>query len=155
MDWEFGFMLQILMLLLGLLVVVWITCGWVGRWLGLKMKHPGFAPMLTLALIFVPPILVFSLICYLVDEFNLDRLPERQLLPMMMWVAVGVGVTHCVILSWWAAGRLRREFREVVPSRFQGVVRRRGWVPTWRGLWRVTMRPAAVGVAGSVSVWGC
>ncbi len=154
LDWEFGFMLQIIMLLLGLLVVVWITCGWVGRWLGLKMKHPGFAPMLTLALIFVPPILGFSLICYLVDEFNLDRLPERQFLPMMMWVAVGVGVLHCVFLSWWAAGRLRREFRNVVTSRFQPVATRRWWLPTWRGLWRLAVRTATVGIALILIVWG-
>lgn len=153
-DWEFGFMLQILVLLLGLLIVVWITCGWVGRWLGLKMKHPGFAPMVTLALIFVPPILVFSLLCYLADEFSVDRLPERQFLPMMMWVAVGVGVLHCVLLSRWAAGRLRWEFRNVVTSRFQPPSTRRWWKPSWRGLWRFTVRTATVGVILILIVWG-
>ena len=51
-------------------MVTWPTLGWVGRWLGLRMKHPGFAPMASLALLFVPPILLFSLACYLADKFQ-------------------------------------------------------------------------------------
>ncbi|MGC3957668.1 MAG: hypothetical protein QM813_06880 [Verrucomicrobiota bacterium] len=143
-EWSFCFIVQILLVLLGLLVVAWLTCGWVGRWLGLKMKHPGFAPMLTLALIFVPPILEFTFLCYLADKIKLHRMPERQFLPLMMWVAVGVGVLHCALLSWWAAGRLRREFRNVVTSRFQPSSSRRWWLPGWRGVLRLMMRVAAV-----------
>lgn len=145
-DWSFGLILQILVLLLVLLFVVWVTCGWVGRWLGLKMKHPGFAPMLTLTLIFVPPILEFTFLCWVADEIKLHRLPERQFIPMMMWVAFGVGVLHCVILSWWAAGRLRNEFRHVVTSRFQPVAPRRWWRPSLRGIIRLAVRATAVGV---------
>lgn len=143
-DWQFGFILQILLLILGLLFVVWITCGWVGRWLGLKMKHPGFAPMLTLTTIFAPPILVFSFLCYLADKLNLDRLPERQFLPMMAWVAFGLGVLHCACLCHWAAGRLRTELRSTVTSRFQPPSVRRRWRPSWRGILRLTVRATAV-----------
>jgi hypothetical protein len=57
-DWQLGFMLRIALLVLTQLMVAWVTLGWVGRWLGLRMKHPGFAPMASLALLFVPPILL-------------------------------------------------------------------------------------------------
>ena len=154
LDWEFGFILQIVLLLLGLLFVVWLTCGWVGRWLGLKMKHPGFAPLLTLALILVPPILEFTFLCWVADETNLDRLPTRQFLPLMMWAAVGVGVLHCLLLSRWAAGRLRREFRAVVTSRFQPPPARRWWRPSWRGIIRFALRTSAVGVGLGLLVLG-
>jgi ABC-type transport system involved in cytochrome c biogenesis permease component len=139
-DWAFGFMLWVLLLILGLLVMVWGTLGWVGRWLGLRMKHPGFAPALALTLVFVPPTLVFSLLCYLADEFNLDRMPERQFIPLMMWVAFGIGVLHCLFLCSWAARRLRHDFRTTVTGRFQPPSSRRWWRPSWRGVKRLAVQ---------------
>jgi ABC-type transport system involved in multi-copper enzyme maturation permease subunit len=142
LDWQCGFMLRIVLLILLQLMVAWLTLGWVGRWLGLRMKHPGFAPITSLALLFVPPILLFSLACYLADKFNLTRLPERQFLPMMMWLAVGIGVGHCLGLSVWAATCLRHRLRSVAMSRYQPL-------PPWR--WRLPSRRAvrrfAVGAA--------
>lgn len=153
-EWFFGMIVQVLLLELALLFMVWITCGWVGRWLGLRLKHPGFAPVLTLTLIFVPPILAFTFLCYVADKINLDQLPERQFIPLMIWVAFAVGVFHCVFLSLWAAGRLRAEFRSVVTSRFQPPRRRRWWLPTWRGVVRWTVRTAAALVVLGLLVFG-
>jgi ABC-type transport system involved in multi-copper enzyme maturation permease subunit len=133
LDWQFGFMLRIGLLILVQLMVAWLTLGWVGRWLGLRMKHPGFAPMASLALLFVPPVLLFTFACYLADEFNLDRLPERRFLPMMMWLAFAIGCGHCLVLSAWAATRLRRQLRSVAMSRYQPL-------PPWR--WRLPSRRA-------------
>jgi hypothetical protein len=97
------------------------------------MKHPGFAPMASLALLFVPPILLFSLTCYLADKFKLDRLPERRFLPMMMWLAFAIGCGHCLGLSAWAATCLRHRLRSVAMSRYQPL-------PPWR--WRLPSRRA-------------
>ncbi len=133
LDWEFGFMLRIAVLILLQLMLTWPTLGWLARWLGLRMKHPGFAPMASLALLIVPPILLFSLACYLADIFDLDRLPERHFLPMMMWLALAIGAGHCVVLSVWAATRLRKDLRSVAMSRYQPL-------PPWR--WRFPSRRA-------------
>jgi len=130
LDWEFGFMLRIGLLMLVLLTAIWFTLGWVGRWLGLQMKHPGFAPLMSLALVLAPPVLLFSLVCYLADEWKLGQLPDRKFLPAMMWVAFGIGVGHCLLLSVWAGTRLRRDFRTVVTSRFQPPSLRHWWRPT-------------------------
>src|SRR5207245_5391415 len=108
LEWGFAFLLRAVLLYLLMAVVCWVTLGWAARWLGLRMKHPGFAPMASLALVLVPPILLFSLACYLADKWNLDQLPERMFLPIMMWVAFGIGAGHCLMLSLWAAGHLRR-----------------------------------------------
>jgi hypothetical protein len=131
LDWQFGFILRIPLLVLLQLMVTWPTLGWVGRWLGLRMKHPGFAPMASLALLFAPPTLLFSLACYLADKFNLDRLPERQFVPLMMWLALAIGCGHCLVLSIWAATRLRCHLRPVAMSRYQPL-------PPWR--WRLPSR---------------
>ena len=142
LDWQFGFILRIPVLILLQLMVTWPTLGWVGRWLGLRMKHPGFAPMASLALLFVPPVLLFSLACYLADRFHLYRLPARQFLPLMMWLALAIGIGHCLVLSAWAATRLRHHLRPVAMSRYQPL-------PPWR--WRLpshrTVRRFAIAVA--------
>jgi ABC-type Na+ efflux pump permease subunit len=138
-GWEIFFIFRIVLLFLVMAVICWFTLGWVGRWLGLKMKHPGFAPMTALALLFIPPIVVFSVVCYLADEFNLDHMPEREFLPLMLWVAFGMGVVHCALLSAWAARRLRQELRAAVTGRFQPPAARRGWRPIWRLVGRLAL----------------
>jgi ABC-type transport system involved in cytochrome c biogenesis permease component len=153
-EWAFVFMMHTLLLLLGLAMVVWITLGWVGRWLGLRMKHPGFAPMVALALVFVPPILGFSFICYVLGETGWFRMSERKFLPILMWVAFAVGVVHCLLISWWAAGRLRQDFRAIVTSRFQPPEKRRWWRPTWRGIRIFMVRTGAAAAALTLVVAG-
>jgi hypothetical protein len=141
-------MLRVGMLALVVFATTWVAAGWVSRWLGLRMKHPGFAPLATVALVLVPPVLLFSLICYLCDEFGVDRMPERQLLPVMKWIAFGIGVGHCLLLSAWAAARLRHDFRTTVTSRFQPPSLRRWWRrPDPRTLLRFAGRAAALTLA--------
>jgi hypothetical protein len=140
-EWQFGFMLRIALLILVQLMVAWLTLGWVGRWLGLRMKHPGFAPTTSLAVLFAPPILLFSLACYLAVRLHLDRLPERQFLPLMMSATFAIGIGHCLVLSVWAATRLRHSLRSVAMSRYQPL-------PPWR--WRLprlrAIRPFAIAI---------
>lgn len=153
-EWSFVYLMQIVLLLLVLAVVVWITLGWVGRWLGLRLKHPGFAPMVALALVFAPPILGFSFICYVLGESGLFRMSERKFLPILMWVAFAVGIMHCLLVSWWAAGRLRRDFRAIVTSRFQPPEKRRWWRPTWRGMRIFILRTGGATAALALIVIG-
>jgi ABC-type transport system involved in cytochrome c biogenesis permease component len=153
-EWSFVFLMHVVLLMLVLAVVVWITLGWVGRWLGLRMKHPGFAPLVALALVSAPPILEFSFICYVVGESGLFRMPERKILPILMWVAFAVGVVHCLLVSWWAAGRLRRDFRAIVTSRFQPPEKRRWWRPTWRGMRTFVLRTGGAAAALVLLVTG-
>jgi ABC-type transport system involved in multi-copper enzyme maturation permease subunit len=143
-NWQMVIMVRGVMLVLGLLVLSWITIGWVGRWLGLRMKHPGFAPVVTLAAVFVPPILLFSIACYLADVLGFDQWPERQFVSGMMLLAFIIGVGHCVWLAAWARGHLRRNFRAEVMNRFQPAES----VP-WLRILRLWLRRAAIGAGAS------
>src|SRR5262249_59724203 len=46
-EWGFTTAVRVVALALVMLVLVWFALGWVGRWLGLGMKHPGFAPIVS------------------------------------------------------------------------------------------------------------
>ena len=103
--------------------------------------------MASLALLFAPPVLLFSLACYLADQFNLDRLPARQFLSLMMWLAFAIGSGHCLALSVWAATRLRHHLRPVAMSRYQPLPPWRWRFPRWR-----TVRRIAIGTAAFAAV---
>jgi hypothetical protein len=146
-DWEFVLMFRILVLVLVGLAASWFMLGWVGRWLGLRMKHAGFAPIAAVFLALAPPTLLFSLVCYLSDRWNLTRVAERQFVPMMMWIGFGIWMGNCLFLSAWAAVRLRRDFRTTVTSRFESPPRRRPWFLRWRMLLRFAAAATAVALA--------
>ncbi len=132
-DWELAFMLKLVLLFLAGMAVLWPTLGWVGRWLGLSMRHPGFAPLLTLALAVVPPVVLFSVACYVFSHTHLNNMPERRSMPLVMWTAFNIVLGNCVALSWWAASQLRRKFRATVTSRYQPADSRTWWRRLARG----------------------
>ncbi len=139
LEWPIGLIVRILLLFLAGFALNWVTIGWLGRWLGLKMKHPGFAPMIVLVLAVAPPTLLFSLACYLFDKFNFFDLPGRVGAPILMWIGFGIVVGNCVWLSTWAATRLRRDFRVTVTGRYETPVFR----DRLRLAWRMSLRFAA------------
>lgn len=154
LDWEFIMLMRVVIFLLPSAFLIWITLGWVGRWLGLKMKHPGFAPLLALALTFIPPIIGFSILCYIADKLGFFRGSNRQTAPIVILSAFAWGSGYCLLLCLWAADRLRNEFRHIVTSRFQPMARRRWWVPNWRLMLRFALWLMAIGGGMVVLVVG-
>lgn len=154
LDWVFGFLIRIALLTLVIFALCWPTLGWVGRWLGLRMKHPGFAPVASLALLGAPPVLFFSLLCFVADEINLDQMPERRFLPLMMWLGFGIGVAHCLGLSIWASTRMRRYLRSITMSRYQPLPLWRWQLPSWRLVRRVAFAVTIIAVAISAIIGG-
>lgn len=139
LDWEFGMILRPLVLLLVVLMANWVMLGWLGRWLGLRMKHPGFAPMVAVVLAVAPPTLCFSLFCYLAGEAGFFQLREQQVMPLMTWIAVGIALGNCAVWSFWAAQHLRRDFRRTVTSRYEPPLPGAWWRSVRRLLLRVAM----------------
>jgi hypothetical protein len=86
--------------------------------------------------------LLFSLACYLANKFNFTRLPERQFLPMMMWLALAIGLGYCLALSIWAATRLRHHLRPVAMSHYEPLPPWRWRLPGWRVVRRIAIGAA-------------
>ncbi|NOS71098.1 MAG: ABC transporter permease [Verrucomicrobia bacterium] len=153
-DWSFAMVLRIFLLMLVMIFLLWITLGWLGRWLGLRMKHPGFAPLVALALAIVPPVLLFTLACFLFDKIHIYRAGPKLFVPVLVWTAFGLGAVNCLMLSLWAARRLRNDFRTTVTSRFQGPPAKGAWLPSRRTVIRFAVGSASVVLAGVLAVLG-
>jgi hypothetical protein len=141
-SWVLQFLVRLVVLVWVVLVGAWITLGWVARWLGLRMKQPGFAPLAALALVIVPPVVVFSLTCFVFDEWRITRMPEKRLMPLMLWIAVGQCAEHLVLLAVWAAGRLKRDLRAIATGSYERP--RLWWLPRPRTLLRFACAGAVV-----------
>ncbi|MEY4385058.1 MAG: hypothetical protein RLY20_341 [Verrucomicrobiota bacterium] len=124
-EWGMVLGVRIIVLILLATFMLWFTLGWVGRWLGLRMKHAGFAPLVALALLVIPPVLVFSLLCFVADEAGVYRTGARIYVTATAFAAFGIAFAHCAILRGWAARRLRENFRDTVISNPD--IRRRTW----------------------------
>jgi hypothetical protein len=101
--------------------------------------------LVALGLMFVPPVLLFSLGCYLAEELRFTRLSERLVLPLMLWMGFVIFAGMCLSLSVWAARHLRDNFRSMVINRDLPETRR----ARWRTNGRVILRLAA-GFAAAV-----
>ena len=150
LDWEFSLLIRAALFILVLVVVLWITLGWLARWLGLRLKHPGFAPMVALALIAIPPTLLFSLLCYLADKARFLNNNSQDWLPILVWLAFGLVTLHCLLLCAWAAHKLQHDFRAVVIGRFDS--KPRDWRTHSQAVLRFT--PARGGQRARVAVAG-
>lgn len=154
LDWQFGFILRGLLAVLVALVANWFMLGWVGRWLGLRLKHPGFAPLTAVALALMPPILLFSLACYVFGELHLFQLSERVFLPLMIWIALSIALANCGAWSAWAAGRWRRDFRGIVTNRYAPPAALHWGRTIWRWVVRLTVAAGAAALVLGLVVLG-
>ena len=153
-DWSFWYALRFVLLALVLMGLVWFTLGWIARWLGLRMRHPGFAPLAALALVCVPPVLAFSAVCIAAEEVRFFRLPDRMVIPVIMWTAFGIGALHCLAVSRWAAVRLRRDFRATIVGQVNLPRPRFWWIPSRRIVVRTVAWATAIVVIAALLVSG-
>lgn len=152
LEWEFVMAVRTVVLVLPLAFVLWFTLGRVGRWLGLRMKHPGFAPLVALALLTIPPTLVFSLGCYIADDAHVYRYSDRLVIPAFVGSAFAMLLLHCAIITGWASRNLRENFRQTVIGRPDKV--RRTWRDRGRTALKFALKVAAVGLAIGLLVMG-
>jgi hypothetical protein len=66
---------------------------------------------------------------------------------MMMWLAFAIGCGHCLVLSAWAATRLRQQLRPVAMSRYQPLPAWRWRLPSWRAVRRFAIATAVFAAA--------
>ena len=151
-DWSFWYALRFILLILVLMSVVWLTLGWIARWLGLRMKHPGFAPLTALAFVCVPPVLVFTCFCIAAEETRFFRMPDRIVVPVMIWTGFGIGALHCLAVSRWAAVRLRRDLRTTVIGQIDLPRPRFWWIPSRRTVVRTAAWATAIAVIAALVV---
>jgi ABC-type transport system involved in cytochrome c biogenesis permease component len=150
--WAITMMLRVSLLALILLLTVWVTLGWVGRWLGVRLRHPAFAPLAAIALVFAPPAIGFGVFAFALEEWGFFRLPEQRGIPLMFFFAFAFGMLHCLLASVWAASRLREDLRPLVGG---GLERRpRWWLPRWRTVRRMAVATAAVAMAFALLLGG-
>lgn len=138
-TWPLYFSTRILILAWMMLATNWIALSWVGRWLGLRMKQSGLAPLAALGLVTIPPWIAFGVACYVLDEAGFFRGPEAETLPLGLWLATFFGFGHAIVMSLWARNRWH-QYLKVVVTENEGFKER---PIQWRTVFRWSLRFAA------------
>ena len=126
--------------IMALLCINWIGLVWTGMWLGLREKRSGFATWTTLAVVMLPPWIIFIIGMMMADDAGFfQRVSFERGIPMVMAIVWTLGLGHIVLLSVLARRNLLRRFREAAADRFMSSRRL-----SWRWFGRVVLRFAAV-----------
>jgi ABC-type Na+ efflux pump permease subunit len=99
-----------------LLFCSWITLAWVGMWIGLWSNRPRLAPWQTLALVVVPPWIVFFVVIAIMEEWRLFSDPEWSF-AIGLSLAMSLTVLHHLGLCLWAWRGFHSRFRIAVTDR--------------------------------------
>jgi ABC-type transport system involved in multi-copper enzyme maturation permease subunit len=150
LEWMFVFIMRVIATVLPLAFVLWLALGRIGRWLGLRMKHPGFAPLLALAIVTVPSTLGITLITIIAEESHLFRYSERIVAPAMTGLSFLIVLANCAWAAGWASRNLRNNFRSVVIGRFDRA--HRSWISMMRSLVRMAAKAVAAMAAISLLI---
>jgi ABC-type transport system involved in multi-copper enzyme maturation permease subunit len=140
-EWSFVMVMRVIAMILPMAFVLWFTLARIGRWLGLSMKHPGFAPLLAIAMVVTPSILFITLMAVLADEFHLYRYNERIVAPTLIGLSFLIVLGNSAVAGGWASRNLRDNLRSVVIGRFDRI--RRSWASRIRSLAIMAAKTAA------------
>jgi ABC-type transport system involved in multi-copper enzyme maturation permease subunit len=148
LEWMFVFIMRVIAMVLPVAFALWFALGRIGRWLGLRMKHPGFAPLLALALVVVPSTLGITLMTIIAEEARFFRYSDRIVAPVITGLSFLIMLANCALAAGWASRNLRNNFRSVVIGRFDRA--HRSWISILRSL--VVMGAKAVATVVTVSL---
>jgi hypothetical protein len=100
------------------LVLNWLALGWAGIWIGLRTRRAALAPWITLALVLVPPVVIFVLVVSLGVWMGLPQGNLFYWAWFCIFAAFGLAVSHAVLLSGWCWFQILRHFRTLAGDRF-------------------------------------
>jgi hypothetical protein len=122
------FVLEVVLINLGMLLADILTLGWVGMWLGLTARSLNRAIVGSIGRVLVLPWVAYYLLICTLEV--LERLYGSGLFEvddtfrLYTWFAIGL-VVNGLFGFWWARGHLARDFREAASQRYQS--QRFGW----------------------------
>ena len=126
-NWEFHFIVLVILSLFPLLVLDWSAIAWLSTWRSLRLKHSIFAPISTLIILHVPPPIAFGFIAGHLQRYRL--LPDHQFSETLVLFAIAAGLTASLHLGCivWARRQLYKHFRTAATDRYQPAPKRRWW----------------------------
>jgi ABC-type transport system involved in multi-copper enzyme maturation permease subunit len=120
-DKEAGLAFFVVISIQLMLALNWIALIWLGMWLGLRERRPGFATWVTLSTVFVPPwVVLIAGIVTVVQSGMLRGIQPDEGIATVLTAGWILGLSHVIFLSWWGRRSLLNGFREAAADRYMG-----------------------------------
>ena len=118
-GWEVLMISLIIFGMFPLLVLDWIAIAWLGTWSSLRTKHLIFAPIRTLLLLHVPPVIAYGFIAgFFANSGFLAGNTFSDALTLYILV-VSLFVTNQIVCIWWSRRQIYKHFRTAATDRYQ------------------------------------
>ena len=132
-DWEPHFMLLVMVGAVPAIFVSWIAVASVSMWMSLRVKRAITAPILSVALVHIPPWIVFALFAAFLEYFRLWPFRNDFSHALFCYVVVAL-LLFANQLFWIRLSRRRmvRDFRTAATDRYQLAGKKRWWPGTVR-----------------------
>jgi hypothetical protein len=126
-GWEVLMIALIISGLFPLLLLDWIAIAWLGTWCSLRSRHLIFAPIQTLFLLHVPPIIVYGFIAgFFANRGFLGGHTFSEGLTLYALVA-SLFIANQVGFIWWSRRQIYKHFRTAATDRYQPPKKLRWW----------------------------
>jgi hypothetical protein len=126
-GWEVMMIALIFLGMFPLLLLDWIAIAWLGTWCSLRSKHLIFAPIQTLFILHVPPVVCYGFIAgFFANSGFLAGNTFSDALTLYA-VVVSLFVANQIGCIWWSRRQIYKHFRTAATDRFQPPKNRRWW----------------------------
>ena len=126
-GWEVFMIALIILGYFPLLLLDWIAIAWLGTWCSLRSKHLIFAPIRTLFVLHVPPVICYAFIAgFFANSGFLTGSTFSDALTLYA-VVVSLFLANQIFCIWWSRRQIYRHFRTAATDRYQPPTKRRWW----------------------------
>jgi ABC-type transport system involved in multi-copper enzyme maturation permease subunit len=118
-GWEVFMIALIILGYFPLLLLDWIAIAWLGTWCSLRSKHLIFAPIRTLFVLHVPPVICYAFIAgFFANSGFLTGGTFSDALTLYA-VVVSLFLANQIICIWWSRRQIYKHFRTAATDRYQ------------------------------------
>ena len=126
-GWEVMMIALIFLGMFPLLLLDWIAIAWLGTWTSLRSKYLIFAPIRTLFILHVPPVILYGFIAGFFANGGLLAGNTFSDALTLYAVVVSLFVANQIGCIWWSRKQIYRHFRTAATDRYQPAKNRRWW----------------------------
>jgi hypothetical protein len=110
------------------LPITWVTLGWVGMWMAMRVGKPVQAPLTALAIVLATPWILFVVVMGTLEYLRIAHrvpMPEGEAFGLAVWTAIALGSNAALSLG--ARYQLRKHFRLMAAERYTAANVRLKW----------------------------
>lgn len=125
--WELHFFALVVLTLIPVLILDWIALAWLSTWRVLRLKHQLLAPISSLLILHLPPVVALIFTAGFIDRFHLMPSHNFSQVLLLFTIITTYLVLNQLICIAWSRRQIYKHFRTAATDRYQFTAKRAWW----------------------------